>query len=75
MCSSDLAMLMQLGAEGVFVGSGIFESQNPERMAAAMVQAATHFNDPKKLAEISEGLGEAMRGVEKDNLEVEFAAR
>jgi len=61
---ADAALMMQLGAEGVFVGSGIFKSSNPPRMAKAIVEATTHYNDPKRLAEISSGLGEAMRGLE-----------
>ena len=55
--------MMQLGAEGVFVGSGIFKSGNPAKRAAAIVQAVTHYNDPYKLAELSEDLGEAMVGI------------
>ena len=51
---------MQLGVDGCFVGSGIFKSDNPEQRAKAMVEAVAHYNDPKKLAEISENLGEAM---------------
>ena len=51
---------MQLGVDGVFVGSGIFKSSNPEKRARAMVQAVTHYNDPKTLAKVSEDLGEAM---------------
>ena len=53
-------MLMQLGVDGVFVGSGIFKSSNPERRARAMVQAVTHYKDPKLLAEVSEDLGAPM---------------
>jgi pyridoxal 5'-phosphate synthase pdxS subunit len=60
---ADAALAMQLGAEGVFVGSGIFKSGDPERRAEAIVQAATHFDDPKILAEVSKGLGEPMRGL------------
>ncbi len=56
---ADAALMMQLGAEGVFVGSGIFKSGNPAKRAAAIVQAVTNYNDPKKLAEVSEDLGEA----------------
>jgi len=63
---ADAALMMQLGMDGVFVGSGIFKSSDPPRMARAMVLAVTHFNDPKKLAEISTGLGKAMRGLEID---------
>jgi pyridoxal 5'-phosphate synthase pdxS subunit len=59
---ADAALMMQMGADGVFVGSGIFKSSNPALMAKAIVQATTHFNDAKMLAEISTGLGEAMRG-------------
>jgi pyridoxal 5'-phosphate synthase pdxS subunit len=60
---ADAALAMQLGAEGVFVGSGIFKSADPERRAEAIVQATTHFDDPKILAEVSKGLGEPMRGL------------
>ena len=60
---SDAALAMQLGAEGVFVGSGIFKSQDPARTANAIVQATTHFDDPKIIAEVSKGLGEPMRGI------------
>jgi pyridoxal 5'-phosphate synthase pdxS subunit len=61
---ADAALVMQLGAEGVFVGSGIFKSQNPARTAAAVVKATTHFRDPAIIAEVSKGLGEAMPGIE-----------
>jgi pyridoxal 5'-phosphate synthase pdxS subunit len=61
---ADAALMMQLGAESVFVGSGIFKSEDPAPRARAIVLAVTHFNDPKKLAEISKGLGEPMRGIE-----------
>ena len=57
---ADVALLMQLGVDGVFVGSGIFKSANPSKRAKAMVQAVTHYNDPKILAQISEDLGEPM---------------
>jgi pyridoxal 5'-phosphate synthase pdxS subunit len=60
---SDAALAMQLGAEGVFVGSGIFKSEDPATTANAIVQATTHFDDPKIIAEVSRGLGEPMRGV------------
>lgn len=60
---ADAALVRQLGAEGVFVGSGIFKSENPEKRAAAIVKAATHFNDPKVIAEVSRNLGEAMVGI------------
>lgn len=65
---ADVAMLMQLGVDGVFVGSGIFKSSNPEKRARAIVQATTHFNNPKLLAEVSEDLGEAMVGINCDKL-------
>jgi len=60
---ADAALAMQLGADGVFVGSGIFKSEEPSRMANAIVQATTHFDNPKILAEVSKGLGAAMRGI------------
>jgi pyridoxal 5'-phosphate synthase pdxS subunit len=61
---SDAALAMQLGAEGVFVGSGIFKSEDPARTARAIVQATTHFDNPQIIAEVSKGLGEPMRGLE-----------
>jgi len=61
---ADAALMMQLGMDGVFVGSGIFASGNPKARAHAMVQAVTHFKDAKKLAEISTGLGAAMVGIQ-----------
>ena len=61
---ADAALMMQLGADGVFVGSGIFKSEDPERRAHAVVQAVTHYQDPKIIAEVSRGLGEPMRGLE-----------
>jgi pyridoxal 5'-phosphate synthase pdxS subunit len=61
---SDAALMMQLGADGVFVGSGIFKSEDPERVARAIVKATTHYNDPKLIAEASRGLGEPMRGLD-----------
>ena len=60
---ADAALMMQLGVDGVFVGSGIFKSGNPAARARAIVKAVTHFNDPKILAEVSKGLGEAMVGI------------
>ena len=60
---ADAALVMQLGAEAVFVGSGIFKSEDPATRARAIVQAATHFRDPKVLLQVSEELGEAMRGI------------
>jgi pyridoxal 5'-phosphate synthase pdxS subunit len=61
---ADAALVLQLGAEGVFVGSGIFKSEDPARMARAIVEATTYFNDPDVLAKVSRGLGEPMRGLD-----------
>lgn len=66
---ADAALMMQLGADGVFVGSGIFKSGNPEKRAAAIVKAVTNYTDAKLLAEVSEDLGEAMVGINKDEIE------
>ena len=66
---ADASLCMQLGAESVFVGSGIFKSSDPENRAKAIVQAVTHYNDPKKLLEVSETLGEGMRGIDTAKLE------
>lgn len=66
---ADAALMMQLGAESVFVGSGIFKSDNPRARAKAIVEAVTYFRDPKKLAEISAGLGVAMFGISSKGLE------
>ena len=60
---ADAAIMMQLGCDGIFVGSGVFKSGDPEKRAQAIVQATTHYNDPKILASVSEGLGEAMVGI------------
>ena len=65
---ADAALMMQLGVDGVFVGSGIFKSGDPAKRAHAIVQAVTHFNDPKILAEVSENLGEPMVGINLDTL-------
>jgi pyridoxal 5'-phosphate synthase pdxS subunit len=65
---ADAALMMQLGAEGNFVGSGIFKSDDPERRAKAIVEATTHFNDPERVAAASEQLGEAMPGIEMSSL-------
>lgn len=65
---ADAALMMELGADGVFVGSGIFKSENPEKFARAIVQATTHFQDYKLIAEISKGLGTAMHGLEMGTL-------
>ena len=72
---ADAALMMQLGAEGVFVGSGIFKSGNPKKRAAAIVQAVTNFNDAKKLAELSEDLGEAMVGINEQEIQLLMAER
>ncbi len=72
---ADAALMMQLGAEGVFVGSGIFKSGDPEKRAKAIVQAVTYYNDPLKLAELSENLGEPMSGLEIKTLESKYAER
>ena len=61
---ADAALMMQLGAEGNFVGSGIFKSEDPERRARAIVEATTHFSDPERVTAASIGLGEAMPGLE-----------
>ena len=65
---ADAAMMMQLGAEGVFVGSGIFKSGDPEKRAKAIVQAPQHYDDPKVIADVSRGLGEAMVGINVDEI-------
>jgi pyridoxal 5'-phosphate synthase pdxS subunit len=65
---ADAALVMQLGSEGVFVGSGIFKSEDPARMANAIVQATTHFDDPKILAHVSKGLGAPMRGIAMEQI-------
>ena len=72
---ADAALMMQLGAEGVFVGSGIFKSGNPAKRAAAIVQAVTNYNNPEKLAELSEDLGPAMVGINEEEIKVLMAER
>merc|ERR1719450_688537 len=72
---ADAALCMQLGVEGVFVGSGIFKSDNPAKRARAIVKAVTHFNDPKVLADVSTDIGEAMTGINMDDLAVRWADR
>lgn len=67
---ADAALMMQLGAEGVFVGSGIFKSGNPEKRAAAIVKAVTNYNDPEILAELSEDLGGAMVGINENEIKI-----
>ncbi len=65
---ADAALMMQLGCDGVFVGSGIFKSDNPEKRAKAIVEATAHYNDPGIIARVSEGLGEAMKGISIDKI-------
>lgn len=72
---ADAALMMQLGAEGVFVGSGIFKSGDPEKRARAIVRAVTNYNDPKMLAELSEDLGEAMVGINEQEIKLLMAER
>ncbi len=72
---ADASLVMQLGAEAVFVGSGIFKSSDPEAMARAVVEATAHFKDPQIVAKVSRGLGEAMRGAEIEGLETRLAER
>jgi len=72
---ADAALMMQLGAEGVFVGSGIFKSGNPQKRAEAIVKAVTNFNDPKILAQVSEDLGEAMVGINESEIQLMMAER
>lgn len=72
---ADAALMMQLGAEGVFVGSGIFKSGNPAKRAAAIVQAVTNYTDAGLIAELSEDLGEAMVGINEQEIELLMAER
>ena len=72
---ADAALMVQLGAEGVFVGSGIFKSGNPAKRARAIVQSVTNYNDPVLLAELSEDLGEAMVGINEQEIELLMAER
>lgn len=72
---ADAALMMQLGAEGVFVGSGIFKSGNPEKRAASIVQAVTNYTDAKLIAELSEDLGEAMVGINESEIALLMAER
>ena len=72
---ADAALMMQLGAEGVFVGSGIFKSGNPAKRASAIVKAVTDFNNADLIAELSEDLGEAMVGINEDEIEILMAER
>lgn len=72
---ADAALMMQLGAEGVFVGSGIFKSGNPAKRAAAIVKAVTNYQDAKLIAELSEDLGEAMVGINESEIKILMAER
>lgn len=72
---ADAALMMQLGSEGVFVGSGIFKSDNPEKRAKAIVLATKHYDDPIKLAEVSEDLGGAMSGINAKEVSTQYAQR
>jgi pyridoxal 5'-phosphate synthase pdxS subunit len=72
---ADAALVMQLGAESVFVGSGIFKSEDPARRARAIVEATAHFNDPQIVAKVSRGLGEPMRGQDANSVETKLAER
>ena len=72
---ADAALMMALGVDGIFVGSGIFKSENPSKTASAMVRAVIHWEDPAKLVEISRDLGAAMVGLEMDSLETRMANR
>jgi pyridoxal 5'-phosphate synthase pdxS subunit len=72
---ADASLVMQVGAQAVFVGSGIFKSENPAVMAKAIVEATTHFRDASIVAKVSRGLGDAMRGQEIQSLEVKLADR
>ena len=72
---ADAALCMQLGVDGVFVGSGIFKSSNPMKRAKAVVEATAHFKDAARIAKVSKGLGEAMKGQEIEKLEIKMAQR
>ncbi len=72
---ADAALMMQLGADGVFVGSGIFKSSNPEAYARAIVEAVEHWDEPEVIAEVSKGIGEAMKGLEVSQLSVRMQER
>ena len=72
---ADAALMMQLGAEGVFVGSGIFKSGNPKKRADAIVKAVTNYKDAKMLAELSSDLGEAMVGINESEIQLLMAER
>ncbi|MDD2439996.1 MAG: pyridoxal 5'-phosphate synthase lyase subunit PdxS, partial [Methanosarcinaceae archaeon] len=70
---ADAALMMRLGADGVFVGSGIFKAENPKLMAKAVVEAVNNYDNPAKLAEISKGIGSGMKGISTDTIPKEEA--
>ena len=70
---ADAALMMRLGADGVFVGSGIFKAENPEKMAKAIVEGVNNYDNPTKLAEISKGIGSGMKGISADMIPIEEA--
>merc|ERR1712066_26679 len=72
---ADCSLLMQLGVDGCFVGSGIFKSNNPKKRADAMVQAVTHYKDPEMLAQVSEDLGSPVVGINCQEIKVKFEHR
>ena len=72
---ADAALMMMLGCDGIFVGSGIFKSQNPAKTAKAIVEATTHYNKPEIVAKVSEGLGDAMKGLDIKELEIRLQER
>ena len=72
---SDAALMMLLGCDGIFVGSGIFKSQNPLATAKAVVEATTHFDNPELIAKVSEGLGDAMKGIDIKDLDIKMQER
>ncbi len=72
---ADAALMMQLGCDGIFVGSGIFKSKNPKERASAIVEATTHYKDPAIVAKVSEGIGDAMKGLEISKLDVRLQDR
>jgi pyridoxal 5'-phosphate synthase pdxS subunit len=72
---ADAALMMLLGSDGIFVGSGIFKSKNPAKTAKAVVEATTHYDKPEIVAKVSQGLGDAMKGLEMDKIELKMQER
>ena len=72
---ADAALMMQLGCDGIFVGSGVFKSKNPEKMAKAIVEATAHYDKPDIVAKVSSGLGDAMEGLEIEKLQLRMQDR